>query len=236
MLNTICNICGSKNFQDFGSTFNIGGKPRKNAQCSQCHSLERHRALYFFLQHNGLLEGKVGVNRCLHLAPEKVTHDYLLKAYGAGYYTADLSPEKYQHAECLKLQVPDGFDIFPNEYFTLIVHNHVLEHLPGSFKTHIDVFYRLLAHNGIMVFTIPDYRIIQGVKETIEGGEFLPSDRDRFRIHGQEDHFKTFGTDLLEYVKTNFTKGEALLLEDSDLKKKLKNEHNAESVIFWCVK
>jgi hypothetical protein len=72
-----CNICGCAEFKSFGA------KPRLNAQCVECGSLERHRALHYFLKVSGLLEGRIGVNRCLQLAPEKVTYDYIAKAFGA---------------------------------------------------------------------------------------------------------------------------------------------------------
>jgi len=229
----VCNICGSKDFNPFG----VGdAKKRDNALCVSCNSLERHRALHYLLRSNGLLENRLGLSRCLQLAPERVTHDYLLKAYGTGYIPADLFPQMYKHAQCIKLQLPEGFEIFPNRYFDLIVHNHVLEHIPGSFRSHIDEFHRLLATGGVMAFTIPDYPITKGVKDTIEGGENLATDEDRLLVHGQTDHYKTFGVDLIEYIKGKFVSFEALLLNESDLKQKLRVEHNASGVVFWCVK
>jgi phosphoglycolate phosphatase len=226
----LCNICGSTDFKVFGD------RPRDNALCIKCNSLERHRALNYFLKANGFLENRLGVSRCLQLAPEEVTHEYLIKAYGSGFITADLFPQRYEHAQCLKLHLPEGFEIFPDGYFDLIVHNHVLEHIPGSFRSHIDEFHRLLAKDGVMAFTIPDYRITIGVKDTVEGGENLATDEDRLREHGLEDHYKSFGTDLIDYLQKKFTKFEALLMENSDLKQKLRDDHNAQEIVFWCVR
>lgn len=229
-MSIVCNICGSKEFKPYGA------KPRANALCVQCGSLERHRALHFFFNKREFLRDKVGKIRCLQLAPERVTHDYLVKAFGTGYIAADLFPSLYKHASCIKLRLPEGFEIFPAQYFQLIVHNHVLEHIPGSFKAHIDELHRLLAPGGVMAFTIPDFRIKQGIKQTTEGGELLASDADRLREHGQKDHYKTFGTDLIDYIRGKFSKFEALLLENSETRTKLKADHNAEGVIFWCSK
>ena len=226
----VCNICGSTDFRPYGV------KPRNNALCANCKSLERHRGLHYVLKANGFLENRLGLNRCLQLAPEKVTHDYLSKAYGAGYITADLDPQLYKHAQCIKLRLPEGFEIFPDEYFDLIIHNHVFEHIPGDFRTHVDQFHRLLSKNGAMVFTIPDLWITQGVKYSIQGGEDLETDEDRLREHGQEDHYKTFGYDLVDYLQTKFPKFELLFLKDSDLKKKLKSDHSAGGIIFFCMK
>lgn len=225
-----CNICGSTNFKSFGAN------PRVNALCINCNSLERHRALHYFLSTSGLLENKIGISRCLQLAPEKVTHDYLLNAYGSGYISADLYPQNYWHAQCLKIQLPNGFEIFPNGYFDLIIHNHVLEHIPGSFRSHIDEFHRLLKDDSVMAFTIPDGGIIEGLSYSVEGGESLPSDKHRLHIHGQSDHYKTFGKDLIDYLRNKFANIDVLLLEDSCLKQRLLQNHNASGLVFWCVK
>jgi hypothetical protein len=223
-----CNICGSQSFDSYGAV------PRVNARCSVCKSLERHRALHYLLKSNGLLAARQGVYRCLQLAPERVTHDYLLRAYGAGYVAADLFPQRYEHAECLKLRLPDDFEIFPSGYFSLIVHNHVLEHIPGSFRSHIDEFYRLLRVGAIMAFTVPD--VAQGILNTVEGGELLPTNEDRVRLHGQEDHFKTFGTDLIDYLKLKFAVVQTAFSIDDPLRRTIFEKHNASGVVYWCVK
>ena len=226
----VCNICGSTDFVSYGV------KPRVNAQCVKCQSLERHRALHYFLREAGLLSERKGLDRCLQLAPERVTHDYLLSAYGAGLFAADLQPEQYAHAKCLQLELPDGFDIFPDQYFRLIVHNHVLEHIPGSFKLHIEQFWRILEKGGVMAFTIPETGIVRNIRYTVEGGELLPTDSDRILHHGQRDHYKTFGADLIDYLKSVFSEFTPFLLESGALSKKLQTEHNAHGVIFWCIK
>jgi hypothetical protein len=46
-----------------------------------------------------------------------------------------------------------------------------------------------------MVFTIP---LSRSRPTTAQFGELLPSDEERLRLHGQGDHFKSFGADFLE--------------------------------------
>jgi len=178
----------------------------------------------------------MGLTRCLQLAPEKVTHDYLTDAFGMGYFTADLNPERYEHAKCLKLKLPEDFQIFPNEYFDLIIHNHVLEHIPGNYKSHIIEFYRILKTGGIMAFTIPDYHMTKGLKETREGGELLASDSDRVREFGQGDHYKMFGTDLISFLESRFSQFKPFFMKNDDFSKNPRMEHNACGIVFWCVK
>jgi predicted SAM-dependent methyltransferase len=94
--------------------------------------------------------------------------------------------------------LPEGFEIFPNCYFDLILHNHVLEHIPGDYRRHLDAFLRILRPGGHMVFTIPP---VYMNRSTIQDGENLPSDEDRIRMHGQKDHYKTFGKDFVEWFQ-----------------------------------
>jgi len=185
-----CNICSCTEFINFNN--------RKAVQCANCGSLERHRLVREVLEQLGFLNPIYcfGLKRVLHLAPEAVTYKYLFSIFGSGYYCSDMLPEKYPHCQALKLALPDGFDLFPKSYFDLILHNHVLEHIPGSYKDHLRCFVDILKPGGYMIFTIP---FINFSDMTIEGGENLPSDAERLRIHGQGDHYKTFGKDLLDY-------------------------------------
>lgn len=187
-----CNICEGTTFVDFNN--------RRNVQCVNCKSLERHRLVREVLKELGLLNRAncLGTKRALHLAPEAMTYRYLAPVFGSGYYCSDMHPEKYPHCQALKLCLPDGFEIFTENYFDLIIHNHVLEHIPGSFRDHLKSFINIIKPGGYMIFTIP---FVNRNTNTIEGGEVLPSDADRINIHGQKDHYKTFGNDLLEYLE-----------------------------------
>ncbi len=85
-----------------------------------------------------------------------------------------------------------------------------------------------------MAFTIPD--VAQGVLNTVEGGELLPTNEDRVRLHGQEDHFKTFGADLIDYLKLKFAVFNTAFSIDDPLRRTLSEKHNASGVVYWCVK
>lgn len=230
-MNLRCNICGQSEFKSFGQI------PRENAQCMKCGSLERHRAIHYVLNEKKLLRPELrGNKRCLHLAPEKVTYNYIHSIFGSGYITSDLTPEKYPHAKCLKFSLPNDFLKFPNEYFYLILHNHVLEHIPGKYTEHIDQFHRVLEKGGAMVFTFPDAYIMKGIVESIEGGEKLSSDRERLEKFGQHDHYKWLGLDFVEYLKTKFSIVELLADRRSQDCQELMKKHNAWGIVFFCRK
>lgn len=227
-----CNICGCTSFQSFNRLL-----PRSNAQCTGCKSLERHRALHYVLKNKGFLRAELkGHKKCLQLAPEKVTFRYISKAYGSGYVTSDPSPERYEHAQCLKMLLPEDFQIFPENYFYLILHNHVIEHIPGTFADHIDELYRVLECGGAMVFTIPDKYILSNIKDSLEGGEKLPSDEERIEKFGKFNHYKWLGMDFVEYLRQKFSVVELLADPREDSTKSLIAKHNAKGIVFYCQK
>lgn len=179
-----CNICQSTTFETF--------RGRPNEKCSSCGTLARHRTGWLvYNQH--LLGTELAQSRILHLAPEPWLYPLLQERLSAGYITADAFPEVYPHAPCLKLFFPQDFDLFPDGYFNAILHNHVLEHIPGHYGDHLKAFARLLAPGGKMIFSIPGpYKGMQ----TREGGEHLKTDAERLEQFLQEDHYKLFGDDF----------------------------------------
>ena len=136
--------------------------------------------------------------RVLHLAPEYVLGRALKDLHHLIYLTADPRAEVYNWTRAMRLLFPGSFDVFPDGYFDYILHNHVLEHIPGHWKDHLMEFKRILHPGGTMVFTVPGPRMSI---ETQEGGEMLASDEERFKKFGQVDHFKMFGGDLIAYME-----------------------------------
>jgi len=188
-----CNICSGRRFSAW--------RGRSGEQCDTCGALARHRiALAVYQLHlfeKGGREKQLGNMRVLHLAPEPSLHPILLRKFGAGYVCADASPDRYPHADCLKLYFPGDFKIFPDRYFSAIIHNHVLEHIPGHYGDHLLEFSRLLKPGGRMIFTVPGPYANQ---KTIEGGEKLESDAAREETFLQADHFKLLGADFVEFI------------------------------------
>ncbi len=179
-----CNICGGSEFEDFR------GRPFE--KCSTCGSLARHR-VGWAVYGQELLGTKNAEGYVLHLAPEPWLFPKLKEELTSGYLCADPSPKTYPHAPCLKLYFPQDFSLFPDGYFTAILHNHVLEHIPGHYGDHLKEFTRLLAPGGKMIFSIPGPYKGQPTKE---GGEHLATDAERLEQFLQEDHYRLFGDDF----------------------------------------
>ncbi|GBQ85711.1 hypothetical protein AA13595_1716 [Gluconacetobacter johannae DSM 13595] len=72
----------------------------------------------------------------------------------------------------------------------IIIHNHVLEHIPADFAETIQALNSLLVPGGIQAFTIP----IRPGKFDEDLSPSLSDDERRQRFY-QEDHVRIFGTD-----------------------------------------
>jgi SAM-dependent methyltransferase len=131
------------------------------------------------------------------LAPEGVLYRRIRSAIGTGYMPADARPEAYYSIDCVKMMLPDGLAMFPDGYFDFIIHNHVLEHIPGSFRDHLTEIHRVVRPGGYHIFSVPGPRIS---KETEEGGEHLTAE-ERMARFGQIDHLKMFGPDLPAFLE-----------------------------------
>lgn len=184
-----CNICGGKSFEAY--------RGRAGERCTGCGSKARHRVALDVYERL-LFPLATPDFRLLHLAPEKFLFPILRGIFGGGYVAADAVPGRFPHAEAIKLVLPKDFDRFPENCFDAIVHNHVMEHLPGHYRDHLAGFVRWLKPGGVMILSIPGPYMD---RLTQEGGERLASDAARLQKFLQEDHFKLFGRDFVEHLE-----------------------------------
>lgn len=185
-----CNICGGTAFGSY--------RGRANEVCAGCGSKARHRVALDVYERFLFPLARHGT-RVLHLAPEECLYPLLKEKFGDGYITADAAPERYPHAEAQTLTLPDDFDTFPAGHFDAILHNHVLEHIPGSYRDHLEGLVRWLSPGGLMIFSVPGPYLD---RLTREGGEHFRSDAERIELFRQADHYKLFGRDFVDHVET----------------------------------
>ena len=189
---TQCNFCGNEEF--------VTHMGREKEKCAGCGSLRRHRVAFELYRRKGMLEHRPANEtiRVLHIAPEYILRKEITAVIGSGYICGDMNPEAYGNAKCLKLTFPKDFDIFPDDYFDYVIHNHVLEHIPGSYKEILLMFSRIIKPWGYHIFSVPGPNLRC---DTVEGGEFL-TDGERTAQFGQSDHVRMFGRDLPETLKS----------------------------------
>lgn len=184
-----CNICGGTTFEAY--------RGRANERCSTCGAKARHRVALDVYQR--FLFPSVGqTGRTLHLAPEECLYPVLADRLGDGYLTADAAPERYPHATPVELVLPRDFHALPAESFDAILHNHVLEHIPGHYRDHLAGFVEWLRPGGLMIISVPGPHLD---RVTREGGEHFRTDAERIETFLQADHFKIFGRDFIDYFE-----------------------------------
>lgn len=177
-----CNICGNREFADV--------KSRAMARCTNCGSVERTRLLWLYVQDMDFRNAP----RILHLAPEEGLYGRLKALTTPGHYVcADFDPKRYRSfaKDIVAIDLTD-LDRQPSDVYDLIVHSHVMEHIPCNIAYTLFHLHRMLKAGGQQLCVIP----------------FLPGKYDecfqdisieeRVRRFGQHNHVRRFGTDDID--------------------------------------
>ena len=173
-----CPICGSNKF--------VARQRRGHVQCVGCGSNERARLLWIMLQKYHLL--KPGL-RVLHFAPERSFAERLHAIWGEGYEPVDINPELYDFAPNIRrIDLVEDAHKLPSDHYDLILHSHVMEHIPCNITAILYHLHRSLKPNGKQICCIP---IIRDGHYAEDLGP-LPADDATARF-GQDDHVRTFG-------------------------------------------
>jgi SAM-dependent methyltransferase len=207
-----CPVCQA---QDSFIPFN----GRQYARCSKCLCVERNRLMWLALDRLQLPRTST---RVLHFAPELGIATRLAAICGEGYVACDLSPDRYRskHYTVQALDLCTGLDRFAGESFDLILHNHVLEHLPCNVADVLLELERILAPGGVHLFSVP----IRG-ESTTEDISPTISPEERKQRFGQDDHMRLFGrTELPELLRSIWMQEEVLFDFGEDFNRGLLEE------------
>lgn len=175
--NMVCNLCNGNLFGPVGT--------RPTARCMTCNSLERTRLLYKYLEREVSLNHDLHV---LHLAPEEGLYDVLAaQLHPEKYVTADLNPANFGYAKKMRKMDLTKLDHEPAKQYDLIIHSHVIEHIPCNVAYCLWHLHRMLKDDGLHLCVIP---FLSGKYD--ESLQDL-SDEERTRRFGQHDHLRRFG-------------------------------------------
>lgn len=157
-------------------------KIRENALCPGTLSLERHRFLWLYLEREtNFINNAIKV---LHVAPEQVFYQKFKTFSHWEYTTTDLhSPLAEIKADLCELP-------FQDNYYDLILCNHVLEHIPEDQKA-MQEMYRVLKPGGTLIAQVP---LEENRTQTFEDNS-ITDKATRTEIFGQYDHVRIYGTD-----------------------------------------
>ena len=186
-----CPLCGCqrRKFIPYGYV-----KPRENALCPNCLSLERHRLLWLWLlRESDIGRGAMALPRLLHIAPEVALMRKFRKMYAREaerYVTADLeSPLADMHFDVQEIPIEDGS-------FDCVICNHILEHVEDDRKA-LDEIYRVLRKGGWGVILSP----VELEREKTFEDDTITDREERTRIFGQYDHRRIYGRDYAERLQ-----------------------------------
>lgn len=161
---------------------------RKSVKCRDCGSLERTRLFWLYLEKLKLC----GNERVLHIAPEKSLAQRLSEILEPGNYVpADIDPTRYKHVpDCRKIDLTD-MEGWPSNEFDLILHIHVMEHIPCNIAYPFFHLHRMLKETGTHLCVVP---FLSGRYDECFGDI---GDEERIRRFGQFDHVRRFGREDL---------------------------------------
>jgi hypothetical protein len=177
-----CNVCGGTDFVDMNS--------RPRVYCRTCQSLERSRAIKLLLDADDIL--KPGM-RVLHFAPETGLAKHIRSIVGHSNYDArDIDTQRYAKVGVACFDLVKDADTLPQNHFDVIIHNHVMEHLPCNVTAILWHLHNSLSQSGYHIFSIP---ILDGSYEETQSPI---TDEERTERFGQFDHVRRFGVEDLD--------------------------------------
>ncbi len=175
-----CTVC-EKKFRKFLS---YGSKvaARDNVLCPYCLSLERHRLLWYYLNHKtNFFEAKL---KMLHMAPEQCFHKTFKEMKNLDYTTGDIeSPIADLHFDLHKIPLEDNS-------FDVIFCNHVLEHVDDAHQCMTEL-HRVMKPGGWGIFQVPQ----DTTREETYEDPSITSPEEREKHFWQKDHVRLFGLD-----------------------------------------
>ena len=184
--NVTCPVCG-KHFRKFLPYGRINARP--NALCPNCLSLERHRLIWLYLQQN--TEFFKRPMNVLHIAPEPCFIQRFEKQHRIGYITADIE------SPLAKVKMDIHRIPFEDNYFDIVLCNHVLEHVNDDIRAMREIC-RVLKPGGFSIMQVPFFSPVPDI--TYEDPD-ITNPRQRERIFGQNDHVRKYGRDYASRIE-----------------------------------
>ena len=173
-----CNLCGSNEFVD------MNGRPK--ARCADCGATERTRVAKVVLDKELRIRPGMSV---LHIAPERGMSAFFQSMPAVQYRAVDIDPSLYRHCAVERMDLVTDAEKLPSKAYDLIMHSHVMEHIPSNVTAVLLHLHRALKNDGLHVFSIPIY---SGHYDE----NLAPlSEEERKRRFHQEDHVRRFGRD-----------------------------------------
>jgi SAM-dependent methyltransferase len=220
-----CPCCGSR----YITFLPAGLQKRANAKCIKCGSLERHRTLWLYLHENtNIFTAPVKI---LHVAPEKQLYQKFSTLNNIDYHPIDLNPDKYAYGSKTKMMDVTAMT-YPDEFFDVVLCNHVLEHIPDDRRAMSEMF-RVLKEGGWAILNVP---VKTNMENTFEDSSVIDP-KKREEVFGQCDHVRIYGKDY-----TTRLIGVGFMVKVTDYVSKFKHNERfryglkENELIYYCTK
>lgn len=162
---------------------------RDNVLCPNCLSLERHRLIWYYLNHH--TDFFDSPYKLLHMAPEQCFYKRFRNLENIEYVTADLESPLAE----VKLDIQDM--PFEDNTFDAVFCNHVFEHIPDDKKAMREVL-RVMKPGAWAILQVPQKA---GAATTYEDDSII--DRaERAKHFGQYDHLRLYGADYGDVLRS----------------------------------
>ena len=164
----------------------------KNTICPNCGSKPRQRIQCY------------GFNKNNYLPVSQNNREPEILIFAAEYCIKEWfnrNRYKYITADLFDLSADLLIDIqktpFPDDKWSLIICNHVLQHVE-NYKAALLELYRILRKEGILEITVATNRNLDTVYEDAD----LITDEQRLKSYGEEDYLRIFGNDVEKILES----------------------------------
>jgi hypothetical protein len=172
-----CPLCGGRTFEPV--------RARPNARCATCRSVYRTRSAWLLLTEYCRVSPS---QRIAHFAPERPIALKLRELCGESYEAYDIDPAAFAFAQARKMDLCADLGELERGAYDIVIHNHVIEHLPCNYTMVLLGLHALLKPGGFHVFSCP---LLKGYSRS----DLSPalSGAEREKLFGQNDHVRRFG-------------------------------------------
>lgn len=174
----------------------IIGCGRRFAGCTKCKSTDKERLVFTYLKNS--IDFFSNRNKTiLHMAPEPNLSKQFLAHKFKEYICGDFFAPGYENVYPNYVKNINILNIpYKDEYFDVIICNHVLEHVEDDIKGMSELF-RVLKKGGFAILQVP---ISYKLDKTYENAN-ITAPWAREEIFGQSDHVRIYGPDYVDRLK-----------------------------------
>lgn len=197
---------------------------RPNALCPSSLSLERHRLMWLYLQQRTSFF--TAPLKLLHIAPELCFIRHFEKMQNLDYITGDIE------SPLAKVMMDVNEIPFEDDTFDVIFCNHVMEHMEDDYRAMKEIL-RVLKPGGWAIMQSPVYLWLD---KTIEDPT-VTDPLERERLFNQNDHFRKYGKDYGDRLRTaGYKVTEDHFLDELSEETRRRYALPKEEIIYLCEK